>query len=374
MLPILLATLFLRALGRRTPPRPRPAGRPPRRSRGRKRINLALQGGGAQGAFTWGALDQLLEHGGFDIDGISGASAGAMNAIMLADGLNRGGTEQARERLADFWRAVSVDGHLPGLQRHIVERLFKLVPQKAVLLGTLSQVLSPYDLNPLNINPLKDLVERFVDFEAIRGDRSRELFIAATNVHTGELRIFRRPEITAETVMASACLPLLFRAVEIEGVPYWDGGFTGNPPIIPFLSATATEDVLLIQINPRERRMLPTSSREIINRLNEISFNASLLSELRGISLVNRLLDEGRLPRGMRNDEFRRLRLHRIVMDDSGESFAARSTLKRDYEHFSLLHELGRRAARRFLDTRYDDIGRRSTIDLVEDVQAELLE
>src|SRR5215813_3755382 len=239
--------------------------------------------------------------------------------------------------------------------------------------GARSPMLSPYDLNPLNINPLKELIERFVDFEAIRRDRGLELFISATNVQTGELRVFTRAEITPEVVMASAALPLLFRAVEIDGVPYWDGGYSGNPVVVPFLRATATEDALIVQINPRERRKVPTRPREIMSRVNEINFNASLLSELRGVAFVNRLIDEGRLPRGMRPGEFRRLKLHRIVMEDLGEAFGARSTLKTDYEYFETLRKLGQRATRRFLDAHFDDIGRRSTIDFPAKVEPELV-
>ena len=370
MFPILLANLMSRTL---TPASPRRRAPLPRRPSG-KPINLALQGGGAHGAFTWGVLDQLLEDGRTKIEGISGASAGAMNAIMLADGLTRGGGDEARQRLADFWRAVSVDGHLPDLQRSVAERMFPFVPRETLWFGAMSRLLSPYDLNPLNINPLKEVIERFVDFEAIRGDRSLELFISATNVHTGELRVFTRAEITPEVVMASAALPLLFRAVEIDGVPYWDGGYSGNPAVIPFLRATATEDVLIVQINPRERRKVPTRTREIMSRVNEINFNASLLSELRGVAFVNRLIDEGRLLRGLRQSEFRRLRLHRIVMQELPEDVGTRSTLKTDYEYFEMLRKLGQRATRRFLDAHFDDIGRRSTIDMVETVEAEPVE
>jgi NTE family protein len=370
MIPILLANIVNRALAPRSPPRRAgtPGSRPRRRG---KRINLALQGGGAHGAFTWGVLDQLLEHGRIEIEGISGASAGALNAVMLADGLTRGGPEEARARLADFWRAVSVDGHLPDLQRGVVERLFPFAPRQGLWLGAMSRFLSPYDLNPLNINPLKDLIERFVDFEAIRRGPGPELFISATNVQTGELRVFTRAEITPEVVMASAALPLMFRAVEIDGVPYWDGGYSGNPAVVPFLRATTTEDVLIVQINPRERRKVPTSTGEIMSRVNEINFNASLLSELRGVAFVNRLIDEGRLPRGMRPGEFRRLRLHRIVMEEPGESLGARSTLNTDYEYFETLRKLGQRATRRFLDSHFDDIGKRSTIDLPTEVEVE---
>jgi NTE family protein len=205
-----------------------------------------------------------------------------------------------------------------------------------------------------------------VDFEALRRQHGPELFISATNVHNGELRIFTRDQITPEAVMASACLPLLFRAVEIDGVSYWDGGYSGNPAITPFLRATSAEDVLLIQINPRERRKTPTRTPEIMTRLNEINFNASLLSELRGVAFVNRLVDEGRLPRGVGPSEFHRLRMHRILMEELGETSRAPSTLTTDYQTFEMLRKLGQRATRRFLNSHFADIGRRSTIDIPE--------
>jgi NTE family protein len=343
-----------------------------------KRINLALQGGGAHGAFTWGVLDQILSDERLSIEGISGTSAGAVNAVMLADGLCRGGREEAQKRLADFWRSASTTGNLPALQRTVMERLLSFTPLEGTPIQTwvdaLSRYFSPYDVNPLNINPLKDLIERFVDFETLRADTSLQLFISATNVQTGHVRIFPREKITADAVMASACLPLLFRAVEIDGVPYWDGGYSGNPAVTPFLRATATEDVLIVQINPRERRKVPTRTREIMSRVNEINFNAPLLSELRGVAFVNRLIDEGRLPRGLREGEFRRLRLHRIVMQELPEDVGTRSTLKTDYEYFEMLRKLGQRATRRFLDAHFDDIGRTSTIDMAETIEAELVE
>jgi len=363
MIPILLANLLSMAVTPRTQPR-RPLSSGRARKGAAKPINLALQGGGAHGAFTWGVLDQLLEDGRVEIEGISGTSAGAVNAIMLADGLIRGGPDEARRRLADFWRAVSVDGHLPDLQRSVIERLFPIVRREGLWVGAVARMLSPYDLNPLNLNPLKELIDRFVDFDGVRRDQGRELFISATNVETGNLRVFTRAEVSAEVVMASAALPLLFRAVEIDGVPYWDGGYSGNPAVLPFLRTTATEDALIVQINPRNRRKVPTRAREIMSRVNEISFNASLLSELRGVAFVNCLIDQGRLPRGTRPGEFRRLRLHRIGMEDFDEPLDARSRLNTDYEYFEMLHKLGQRATRRFLDTHFDDIGRRSTIDL----------
>src|SRR5262249_7889458 len=267
-----------------------------------KRINLALQGGGAHGAFTWGVLDQLLADERIAIEGISGTSAGAVNAVMLADGLCRGGREEAQKRLADFWRSASSTRNLPALQRTGMGRLLAFTPPEGTpvqaWVDALSRYFSPYDVNPLNINPLKDLIERFVDFETLRTDTDLQLFISATNVQTGHVRIFPREKITADAVMASACLPLLFRAVEIDGVPYWDGGYLGNPVIFPFFRTTATEDVLVVKINPLVRQATPMSSSEIMNRINEITFNSSLLGEYRAIDFVARLIDQGRLPRG----------------------------------------------------------------------------
>lgn len=315
----------------------------------RKPINLALQGGGAHGAFTWGVLHEILSDDRIAIGAISGTSAGAVNAVMLADGLASGGPQEAQRRLADFWRAASFDGSLPELQRGVLERLFSFVSRRnspAPWLGTIG-VLSPYEVNPLNLNPLNDVIERFVDFERIRNGE-RELFVTATNVRTGEPRVFTRSEMTAEAVMASACLPLLFRAIEIDGEAYWDGGYSGNPGLLPFLISGSAEDVLLVQINPLRRRKLPRTAREIAARIDEITFNAPLLTELRALELVG---------------DPSRLRLHRIVTDGPGDALEFRSRLNTDYDYFEKLRRRGERAARRFLELHFDDIGRRSTLD-----------
>jgi NTE family protein len=342
--------------------------------KGKKRINLALQGGGAHGAFTWGVLDHLLKDGRLTIEGISGTSAGAVNAVMLADGLKRGGPEEARKRLADFWRAASLGGELPPLQRAVTDRLFSLLPGEGSptfdWLNAWSKYLSPYDLNPLNINPLKDLVERFVDFEGLRAD-ARQIFIAATNVQTGRLHIFPHDKISAEAVMASACLPAVFRAVEIDGVPYWDGGYLGNPVLYPFFRSTDSEDVLVVQINPLVRKKVPTSTRDIVARVNEITFNSSLMGELRAIEFVNRLIEQGRLPHGTGPNEYRHIKVHRIVLEGLGERFSSATKARNDYESFELLRKLGQRSARRFLDAHFDDIGVRSSIDLQAEVYSE---
>ena len=341
--------------------------------KGPKRIHLALQGGGAHGAFTWGVLDHLLHDGRLAVDGISGTSAGAVNAVMLADELKRGGADEARKRLADFWKATSLGGDLPELQRNVLSRLFSLVPNTQPGLDWLSawsRYLSPYDFNPLNINPLKELIERFVDFEGLRAD-PRPLFIAATNVQTGQLHIFPHDKISAEAVMASACLPAVFRAVEIDGVPYWDGGYVGNPVLFPFFRASDTEDVLIVQINPLVRRKIPHSTREIMARVNEITFNSPLMAELRAIEFVNRQIELGRLPRGTGRDQYRHIKVHRIVLEGLGERFSSASRMRNDFESFELLRKLGERAARRFLDAHYADIGVRSSVDLEAAVFAE---
>jgi NTE family protein len=351
--------------------RPGNVGLPHRVPERRKSINLALQGGGAHGAFTWGVIDQILADGRLTVDGISGSSAGALNAVMLADGLARGGPEEAQRRLAEFWRAASFDGNLPDLQRGVVERLLSFLPGSNASipwLGAMSRLWSPYDLNPLNINPLKELIERFVDFELLRAGNG-DLFVAATNVLSGALRLFTRKEMTAEVIMASACLPLLFQAVEIDGIPYWDGGYSGNPAIFPFLKPTSSDDVLIVQINPLTRRKAPTSAREIMSRMNEITFNASLLNEMRAVELASSLIDEARQAGG-KPDEYQRLRLHRIVMD-SGAADTGRK-LNTDFDYFELLHKRGQRAARRFLDAYFDDIGRRSTIGVSAAIESEV--
>jgi NTE family protein len=374
---VMFPLLLNKAVSTLWPDRPRPSAGPGRRllGRRRKRINLALQGGGAHGAFTWGVLDQILTDERLAIEGISGTSAGALNAVMLADGLARGGPQDARQRLAEFWRAASFGGNLPDLQRGVVERLFSFVPRAGAAVppwfGAFSQLWSPYDLNPLNINPLKQLIERFVDFDLIHADVDRHLFISATNVRTGEPRVFSRSEINAEVVMASACLPLLFRAVEIEGESYWDGGYSNNPALLPFIRATAAEDLLIVQIQPREREKVPVSAREIMSRANEITFNAAQSAELRTIDLVNQLIDQGRLPRGGRRGDCRRIRLHRIVMEDLGDTLDPHSRLNNNFDFFERLHKLGQRATRRFLDTHFNDIGRRGTINDVARSPAE---
>lgn len=344
-----------------------------------KTVNLALQGGGAHGAFTWGVLDKILEDGRLRFEGISGTSAGAMNAVALADGWYGGGADGAREKLESFWRAISRNGSfsITDQQQELLDRFLgfwiwpfthngsaqamaKLFPMAPWTNAVASQLTSPYDFNPLNINPLRDVVERLVDFERVAKCRDFKLFIAATRVHSGKIRLFRRDDVTADAVLASACLPYAFQAVEIEGEPYWDGGYTGNPALFPFFTETQCEDTVLVQINPIERAETPKTSQEILERISEITFNASLLREFRAIDFVNRLIDEGKLGGGA----YRRNRLHRIDASDELVALGAGSKFNTSWAFFTRLRDIGREAASAFLDTHFDSIGNKATLDL----------
>ena len=330
----------------------------------KKQINLALQGGGAHGAFTWGVLDLLLEDGRLDIQGISGASAGAMNAIALADGMADGGDEGARKQLEHFWRKTSIDGGLPSGQRLVMDSLLSAWGPSSTVggwwLDLLSKSASPYEFNPLDINPLKDILTAEINFERIRTKSPIKLFISATNVETGKIRIFENAELTPDHILASACLPTVFRAVVIEGTPYWDGGYMGNPALFPLFYGTPARDVMLVQINPIERKGVPKTPAEIQNRLNEITFNATLLRELRAVEFVTRLIDTGRLP----TPEYKRVLMHRIAMGDELHDENASSKLSADWKFFLRMKEAGRSAAKTWLTAHYKDLGKRDTMDL----------
>jgi NTE family protein len=330
----------------------------------RKRVNLALQGGGAHGAFTWGVLDAFLEDGRLDVVAISGTSAGAMNAVAFADGLREGGVPGARSQLERFWKGASVDGDLSEDQRKAVGLAlgfwdpFKVRDSWA---NALANFASPYELNPLDINPLRDVVGREIDFKAVRESEGPKLFIAATNIYTGKVRIFRRPELTVDMLMASACLPTVFQAVEIDGIPYWDGGYMGNPVLFPFFTETDCEDVILVQINPIERRETPHSVRDILSRLDEITSNAPLLQEFRAIDFIARLIEAGRLD----GTHYKQVRMHLVASDDLMR-FGARSKMDADYDFFRELFGIGRSTGAAFLKENFEAIGSRGTLDLKE--------
>ncbi len=338
-----------------------------------KKINLALQGGGSHGAFTWGVLDALLEDGRIALEGISGTSAGAMNAVALADGWKRGGAEGARQCLSMFWEAIAEKARYSPLQRSALDVWlgnYGLENSPSFRFFDLwSRMFSPYELNPLDMNPLRDVLEATVDLDRVNGCDAFHLFISATNVLTGKGRVFRRGEISVEAVLASACLPTFFKAVEIDGVPYWDGGYAGNPVLYPFFYETDCSDVLLVQINPVERKEAPRTARAIQDRINEITFNAGLLREFRAIEFVRRLKLEGRLD----GTDYRDIRMHRIAGDPVLARFSAASKLNAERSFLLELKEAGRAAARDFLDQHFDDLGQRATLDLSQELRADLL-
>jgi NTE family protein len=323
---------------------------------------LALQGGGSHGAFTWGVLDRLLEEPWLHIVAISGTSAGAMNAAVLADGWTEGGANGARAALDEYWQRVSRAAAFSPLQRSFFDRLmgrWTLDTSPAYLtIDLMSRVLSPYDLNPMGFNPLRNILAESINFERLVGSPI-QLFITATNVRTGRGHIFRNGEITADVLLASACLPTMFRAVEIDGEAYWDGGYAGNPTITPLIRESDARDTILVQINPRERSEMPRSASEILNRLNEISFNSPLMKELRMMALLRQVADPG-TGEGAR---WARMRTHRIMTDVLAQ-YGASSKLNAEWDFVSMLRDEGRRAASAFLTEHADDIGQRSTTDL----------
>jgi NTE family protein len=333
-------------------------------ARGRKPllIDLALQGGGAHGAFTWGVLDRLLEESWLTIDGVSGTSAGAMNAAVMVSGYVHGGADGAKAALEDFWKRVSDESKFSPMQRGPMEMLTgKWTLENSPMYNAtemLLRVFSPYDLNPMGNHPLSPILADMVDFECLASARIR-LFITATNVRTGSGRVFRNAEITPDVLLASGCLPTMFQAVEIDGEFYWDGGYSGNPTITPLVRECDSHDTILVQINPIVRDEIPRSAREILNRLNEVSFNAPLLKELRMIGLLHKVADpglgEGALWAGMR--------IHRIATDRVTE-LDSTSKMITEWRFLCGLRDEGRRTAELFLETHGNDLGKRSTLDL----------
>ncbi len=325
-------------------------------------VDLALQGGGSHGAFTWGVLERLLEEPWLRIAGISGTSAGAMNAAVLADGWIEGGAKGASVALEKFWQRVSQAAAFSLLQRSPIDRFLGRwtldTSPGYVFMDLVSRVLSPYALNPLDFNPLRQILAECVDCNRLAHSPIR-LFITATSVRTGRGRIFRNAEITADVLLASACLPTMFRAVEIDGEAYWDGGFTGNPTITPLVRETDAHDSILVQINPRERADAPRNAADILNRLNEISFNSPLMKELRMIALLRQVADPG-TGEGAR---WAHMRTHRIMTDMLAQ-FGASSKLNAEWPFLEMLRTEGRRAASEFLDANGKDLGKRSTADL----------
>ena len=325
-------------------------------------LDLALQGGGSHGAFTWGVLDRLLEEPAIQIEGISGTSAGAMNAAVLADGYATGGREGARAALEDFWTQVSYAAMFSPFRRSPLDMLMGRWTMDTspafITLDLMARLFSPYDLNPRGANPLREILARCIHPENLVNGPIR-LFVTATNVSTGRGRVFRNAELTPDVLLASACLPTLFQAVDIDGEPYWDGGFSGNPTITPLVRECAASDTVIVQVNPIERSGTPRTAREIINRVNEVSFNATLIKELRMIALLRQVADtgncEGRL--------WAEMRIHRISSSAMAE-LGYSSKLNAEWDFLRTLRDEGRRSADAFLETYGAALGKRSTLDL----------
>jgi NTE family protein len=325
-------------------------------------VDLALQGGGAHGAFAWGVLDRLLDEPRIRIDGISGTSAGAMNAAVLASGFGVGGADGAREALERFWRRVSDAAVLSPLKRGPLDVLlgrWTLDYSPAFLaLDLASRLLSPYDLNPGGLHPLRAVLDESIDFERLAASPVK-VFITTTCVRTGRPRIFRNADASPDALLASACLPQMFQAVEIDGEAYWDGGYSGNPTISPLVRECSAHDTILVQINPVERPGTPRSARDILSRVNEISFNAPLLKELRMIAVLRQVADPGRSEGALWAD----MRMHRISSERMIE-LGYSSKLNAEWAFLTMLRDEGRHAASDFLDRHGDDLGQRATLDL----------
>lgn len=332
----------------------------------RKHVNLALQGGGSHGAFAWGVLDRLLEDERIAVEGIVGTSAGAMNAAVVAYGLALGGNEGARSALARFWNAVAELGTCSIMQPSWIDRLMSRgsldFSPGWTMMDNLSRMLSPYQLNPADYHPLRDILSEQIDFEELRQSKKVKLFVCACNVMTNRLRVFAQSDMSVEAVLASACLPSMFQAVEINGEYFWDGGYMGNPPIFPVIYNCTSADVVLIMINPIQIEQLPQSARAILDRVQTLSFNSSLMREMRAISFVNRLVDSGFDDGG----RLKKIRIHCVDAENEMRNLGVSSKCNTEREFLHWLFELGRERGEAFLRDHFDKISRESSTSIAE--------
>ncbi len=345
---------------------------------GRKIINIALQGGGAHGAFTWGVLDALLADDRIDIEAVSGTSAGAMNAAIMVQGLDTGGTEKARQMLEDFWKRIAETGaYLSPVQSAAARWANMLNPFQATameadeslcfgLFETMAHYVSPYQFNPMNINPLRNILADILDVKKIQSSKSVKLYVTATNVRNGVGRVFENHEITIDALLASAALPDLFQAVKIGDDHFWDGGYSGNPSLYPLFYASKSSDILIVHVNPIVRTDVPQRSAAIDNRLNEITFNGALLDELRAIAFAKRLVMEGWL-KDKYKSKVRNMLVHAIRADDVLKDLSVASKLDTDWDFLISLRDLGRVEGINWLDRNYDAINVRDTVDIRRD-------
>lgn len=331
----------------------------------KKPVALALQGGGSHGAFTWGVLDALLESGKFDITAISGTSAGSMNAVIAAYGLEHGGAPKARAMLQSYWERIAQCGVFSPLQPTLFDRMTgnSYLEYSPIFMGLdfMTRFLSPYQFNPLGLNPLRNLLEEMIDFEKLRHCQAIELYISATNVRTSGLKVFPTKEVTVDAVLASACLPFMFKAVEIDGEHYWDGGYMGNPTLYPLIHATEAQDIIIVQINPINRPDVPKTATSILDRINEISFNSSLIHELRGLLHINKLIKANHLTNGTFG--LRHLHLHMIADETLMGTLSYASKLNTDFEFLTQLRDAGRKAAQAWIEKHYAMVGHDCTVD-----------
>lgn len=310
-------------------------------SESKQKISLALQGGGAHGAFTWGVLDRILEAEDLEIEALTATSAGALNAVAMAAGLSEKGRDGAKEKLEAVWKSVSQASGPGAPYGALSATVFAYA-------SALQSIASPYDLNPFNINPLRRVVEGQIDFDAVRAS-GLKLFLSATNVETGQVKIFDNGELNTDAVLASACLPQTFQAVEIENEAYWDGGYMGNPSLFPLIYTDAPRDVLVVMLNPIEREGVPKTAGEIQERVNEISFNAALIGEMRAIAFVQKLLDDGMLRESMRK-KYRRLNIHAIRGGEHLLDLPLRTKYDTSWSFLTSLKDRGREAADAWLN------------------------
>jgi NTE family protein len=327
-----------------------------------KIVNLALQGGGTHGALTWGVLDRLLEEERLLIDGVTATSAGALNAVVLAYGLSKGGREGAKKALEFFWKRWSSLAASDMLQPSLLDKFYGNFgldhSPSYIFLNMLSEFFSPYQLNPFNYSPLKNLLEDVVDFDQLRKQSAVRLFLCATNVRTNKLKVFTGVEICVEHVLASCCRPFVTRAVHIEGEHYWDGGFMGNPAIFPLIYGCDAVDIILVHLTPTVRQDIPTAARAIVSRMQEISFNSSLMREMRAVAFVNKLVDNGKMPGG------KKMLIHLIEAEDVFSDLPDSSKMNGNWDFLSHLHSMGRRRADRWLTLNFDSLGIESSVDV----------
>jgi len=330
-----------------------------------KHVAIALQGGGAHGAFTWGVLDRLLEEEHIIADAMCGTSAGAINAVVCAYGLHKGGPAKAKELLEQLWKKLSNSG---GFKPSFIDKYWSngdiYNSPSYIMFNAMSQYMSPYHFNPLNYNPLRGIMEDLVDFDDLHRYKDKKVFICATNVKTNRAKIFTNKEITVDAVMASACLPLLFQAVEINGEFYWDGGYMGNPPIFPLITNTNLHDIVLIKINSINIKSVPTSARDITDRVNEISFNSSLINEMKLIHYRNELLRNGILKTDDKVN--REIFIHTISGYDTLGQMHYSSKMNTSWDFLLSLKQKGRETADRWLQNEFKLVGAKSTFDVEE--------